>query len=97
MVKYLRKKIGIHYTAEFVNMVEDTPWCWFGIIWEWAAKQDWWTEFLSNNWRELINHRQQDRVIDMQIGIREELINPERFAEDIYNYLQKRENNGGVH
>lgn len=89
--KYLLGKIGVPYTAEFISWIEGTPWYWFGMIWDWANEQDWWEDFLQETWRELSNHRQQDRVLDMQMGVRMELINPQRFADDIYNFLQRRE------
>lgn len=89
--KYLMNKMGMSCEDEFVNRAEVVPWYWFGITWDWAKEQDWWSEFMNVTWRELANHKQQDRVLDMQIGVREGLIDPVRFTDDIYKFLRERE------
>ncbi|MEE9354242.1 MAG: hypothetical protein V3U75_01495 [Methylococcaceae bacterium] len=61
------------------DMTNFLAWEGFGKLWEWAIKQEWWTEFegsqgLPRHW------------------VPKQLINPEKFARAIADFLQKKYN-----
>lgn len=59
------------------NNIPFLTWKGFGALWEWAIGQEWWDKFLD--W------------YDTQSYSHFTLINPERFAKAIYNYLNEKE------
>jgi hypothetical protein len=72
---YANPQTGIPYVPDF------STWPGFGLLWEWAIKQhDWWTLFKENFFF----------VYPVTRGI-EDLINPDRFANALFEFLKKRE------
>lgn len=56
-------------------------WVRFGVLWEWATKQEWWIEdFLNACWGSRI-HAREDLL---------DLINPDRFADALFDFLKRR-------
>jgi hypothetical protein len=76
--KYLTEAMGKKYTPATSFKVENSPWKWFGELWDWAIKQEWWEDFERN--LGLPKH-----------WVPKKIINPEAFAIAIYNYLKERE------
>lgn len=91
VVEYLVGKMDVDYTDELDETLKEYPWVWFGTLWYWASIQDWWEEFRKESWRALAKHRAQDRVLDMQLGVKIESIDPNTFGTEVYNFLQGRE------
>lgn len=60
-------------------------WAGFGKLWEWAQKQDWWSEFNSGR---LLCYMDEPEDSKMIININ--LIDPDRFADALYEYLKER-------
>ena len=52
-----------------------STWEGFGKLWEWSQKQEWWVGFMIDN----------SKIHPMKSGI----INPDRFADAVYNYLKE--------
>jgi len=55
-----------------------SEWEWFGLLWEWAQKQEWWINALEL-W---------DCSHGYMISFR--LIHPDRFADALYQFLKER-------
>ena len=47
-------------------------------LWEWSQQQEWWYDFLNK-----------DQCFGFAVSI--ELVNPDRFADAIYQFLKERE------
>lgn len=60
--------------------IDFSTWPGFGKLWNWATEQDWWSGF----------NRYAEGTHAMG-GIPVSLINPDRFATAIYEYLKARE------
>lgn len=54
-----------------------STWTGFGKLWEWSIKQDWWRGFAYTTQHEIYN-------------IGPALINPDNFANAVYEYLKGR-------
>ena len=74
---YLSKVMGYDISTQY-NLPDFSTWEGFGLLWEWARKQEWWKREFSIKFTE--NERWVD---DMHI-------NPEKFAMAIYNFLKNR-------
>jgi hypothetical protein len=80
--KFLTEAMGINggwYNHEYVQkwgIIDFQKWAAFGMLWEWAQKQEWWNDFFqsscyeANDWFQL-------------------LINPDRFANAVYEFLKE--------
>lgn len=80
--KFLTEAMGLlerWHDGDFIrtgNSINFSTWQGFGELWEWSKKQEWWYEF----WK-----------IDFGISIIKcELINPNNFANAVYNFLKER-------
>ena len=60
------------------NLDKNVAWAHFGKLWEWATKQEWWFNFLSD----------QEYIHEWEII---KLINPANFAKAIYEFLKEGE------
>ena len=58
-----------------------STWQGFGELWEWAIKQEWWLSF---------GYRHGDVSLGQAI-FSQYYINPDRFADAVYEYLRERE------
>lgn len=70
---FLREKLN---TGLFIDF---KTWSGFGILWEFAIKQEWWEQFI---WNEGVNKGAEGNLIDTII------INPNIFADKIYKFLK---------
>ncbi len=69
-----------HYHIDFVG-----EWRAFGLLWEWAIKQEWWYEFWYGVGR--VGDR---RASKSPMDLWAEHINPEKFSRAIYDFLKGR-------
>ena len=58
-------------------------WNFFGLVWGWATKQEWWLEWVSHF--DADSHNDAFDMIDVS------LINPYRFPELVVDFLRERE------
>ena len=63
-----------------------STWEGFGKLWEWAKKQEWWLKF-----GEGLSNKQLCSEISRGLQIDESIINPDRFADALYDFLKGRE------
>lgn len=54
-----------------------SDWSGFGILWEWAQKQEWWVDFLHDE----LHPYWEDQV--------KRLVDPTYFASAVYSFLRK--------
>jgi hypothetical protein len=69
-----------------VNL-ELSTWQGFGKLWEWAIDQEWWCEF---EFSRPVNPDQSDIFGGTLQEILQSLINPDRFATAVYEYLKEK-------
>ena len=64
-------------------------WEGFGKLWEFCQKQEWWNDFC-------LHHKDSDNmkvaiVVMSSNYLHEDIINPDRFADAVYEYLKSKE------
>lgn len=57
-------------------------WGGFGKLWEWVINQEWWHEFLHEQWKDNISYVQSEWFTH--------LVDPSTFAKAIADFLQKK-------
>ena len=75
-------KLNIHTsTGNHSSVVpfDVNTWLVFGMLWRWAMRQRWWIEFLKQ-----LNENKSG------VSIETYWINPVRFAQELYKYLNKK-------
>jgi hypothetical protein len=85
--KFLTEAMGKSYIPAMAHnfRIESNPWGWFGELWEWAIEQKWWAEFLMDYVLDEFRMGMMINCVDYSIP--KELINPERFAKAVYDFL----------
>ncbi len=80
--KFLTLELGEPWfdDAKFHQRLDFSSWQVFGRLWEYATKQEWWLIFLTRYMRD----------IPLGKGWLKDLINPDRFADAIYQFLKER-------
>ena len=63
-----------------------STWEGFGKLWEWAQKQDWWCEFFVYH----VQNPKRDTEDETALHTWTKNINPTRFANVVYEFLQRR-------
>lgn len=63
-----------------------SSWHGFGILWEWASKKEWWQKF-----GDFIYSKYYNGDLDITICMLEYFINPDKFADVIYEFLNKED------
>lgn len=61
-----------------MERINFASWSGFGLLWEWARKQEWFPQFIFSK-----THSDYDEI-------RIEFINPSRFADAVYEFLKER-------
>lgn len=73
-----------------VSLNEFWPWGeWekFGVVWEWAAKQEWWVKFITY----ALNH-EADPIDEIKVSdFCTQLVDPTRFLKLVTDFLRERE------
>ncbi|MCK5236498.1 MAG: hypothetical protein KAR06_05870 [Deltaproteobacteria bacterium] len=69
------KKYWPMMPATQIDGINFSTWVGFGKLWNWAIEQNWWDEFIMRPFS--------------QAHIIENLINPERFANAVYEFLKE--------
>jgi hypothetical protein len=67
-----------------------STWEGFGTLWEWAQKQGWWRDFCDADGMNPFYYH--DDNLKNSGWLPEYLINPDRFADAIHEYLRQRGN-----
>jgi len=60
-----------------------SSWQGFGQLWEWAVRQEWWVEFVNE--RGVLSGMGVDDAVYIDVCF----INPDKFANALYEYLDK--------
>lgn len=88
--KFLTEVMGITYLEKHRlvdlgnNLLCTTDsWAFFGALWEWATKQEWWPTFFCY----LFKTKPYDAVIEV-FGC---FVNPNHFANALYEFLKEKE------
>ena len=63
-------------------VLDFSTWLNFGILWEWSQSQGWWQDVYM--------------VIALTVNSKNGYIHPDRFADQIYEYLKVRETYDGI-
>ncbi len=71
--QFLTEKIGLFFIMDF------STWTYFGVLWEWAQKQEWWEELCATMEGWSTGH------YDLLL-----LIQPDRFANIVYKFLKEK-------
>lgn len=81
----MSREIPTHIEYAFKGS-EEGSWGAFGIVWEWATKQEWWNYFqdMVVGDTDVYENGEFTEYIDIN------LINPTNFAKAIYEYLKER-------
>ena len=64
-----------------------STWTSFGKLWEWAIDQEWWNKF---EFSEYAGHNRNDEFGATLKDILQGLINPDRFATAVYEFLKEK-------
>jgi hypothetical protein len=78
---------GSDCAAKSINCIPSFyAWTGFGKLWEWAQEQEWWKDFGPFGHFEIdFGKREYKVMLDFT------LINPDRFANAVYEFLKARE------
>ncbi|MDP2162429.1 MAG: hypothetical protein Q8K02_18255 [Flavobacterium sp.] len=74
--------MGEKYSPAVSFTIENSPWKWFGKLWEWSTQQGWFYDFGG------YLYDKEDTIDDYTINILEYFINPDKFADAIYDFLK---------
>lgn len=74
----------LHLTDPLPNNPDFSKWTGFGKLWEWAIEQEWWGGFRDMK----IGETESYESGKITKYIKEEYINPDNFANAIYEYLK---------
>jgi len=66
-----------------IKRIDFSTWEVFGKLWEWAIKQEWWTDFCTMS----LNEGEYFGGYRLPI-VMQRLINPDRFADAVYKFLK---------
>jgi hypothetical protein len=69
-------KMEMGFRCDEDEDIDFSTWDEFGMLWKWANEQDWWEDFTDKNYHCCRTD------LDM--------INPDKFANIIYNYLKEK-------
>ena len=78
--KFLTEQLGECWLSN-MNYLENDFFTWtgFGLLWEWATKQEWWNHFMND---------QSGKMVCFEVSYH--LINPTNFANAIYEFLKEK-------
>lgn len=68
-----------------------STWQGFGKLWEWAQQQEWWDKFLFEQESSYLSDSLGYPETYAMRWMGENLVNPDRFADAVYEYLKERE------
>lgn len=91
--KFLYKQMGIEATyllGDYRTQLDQkarkmngfSSWLEFGLLWEWSKKQNWWLNYVSMT---CIDYDSFETLTNL-----ETLINPDKFANSIYEFLKAK-------
>ena len=85
--KYLTEAMGKEYGKDFQWLIDNRSWWWFGLLWEWATKQEWWYLFFDD----ILHEDTMPHLVGGCYQLKQDLINPTNFAKAIYEFLKEGE------
>ena len=71
------------YRDEALNeLIDFTSWIGFGVLWEWANKQEWWADFIYNYYN-VHNYK-------ISLSVTLKIVNPTKFSAAVYEFLKDK-------